>query len=116
MRGQASIETLLILAAVLSTVAALVIMGQQSSEITNAEAAARLGAENAIAALNMENGCMIDITWLGLRDDAITIQLAVRGPGDLTAIEGEIGNSAEKYLLQAGHTYGVEVTAERVTK
>jgi hypothetical protein len=42
----------------------------------------------------MENGCMIDITWLGLRDDNITIRLAVMGPGDLTAIESEIGNSA----------------------
>jgi len=116
MKGQASIETLLILVAVLSTVAALVIMGQRSNDITNAEAAARLGAENAIAALNMENGCMIDITWLGLRDDNITIQLAVMGPGDLTAIESEIENSAERYILQAGYTYEVEVTAERVTK
>jgi len=116
MRGQASIESLLILAAVLSTAAALVIMGQRSNEITNAEAAARLGAENAIAALNMENGCMIDLTWLGLRDDAITIQLAVRGPGDLTAIESEVENSAERHLLQVGYTYEVEVTAERVTK
>jgi type II secretory pathway pseudopilin PulG len=132
-RGQASVETLLILAVVLAIVAGLVPLGRRSNEVSVAMSAARTGAGKAIAELNMQYGCAIDIEHLSFAAGDITIYLTVRGgpPPDNQTIRDNVRDEALRYICRAltggfpdvprpirtqDYTYDVSVELERVIK
>ena len=112
MRGQASIETLLILAAVLSATAGLVVLGQRDNERMNVEAVASAGVENAIAAISAENECSISVDRLYVSDDTVTVRLFVLGSVNPSAIENEIETRAESFLRGFGYAYSVEASVK----
>lgn len=78
-RGQASIEALLILAAVLIAVASLQLMGESSSETTNAIAAVGRGVQSATAELAVQYGVEISISDWDLNGENIVFYLNVQG-------------------------------------
>ncbi len=133
MRGQSSAEMLIIIGAILVAVTSLLYLGAGSNEMATIMSAARVGTENAIAALDSEYGCTIDIEQVGFDAGAITIYVNVRGgpPPDDQAILNNIRASALRYIYQAvtgsypksaeavktGHyTHNVDVEIKRVTK
>lgn len=118
-KGQASIEALLILAAVLIAVASLQVMGRNTNETTNAVAAARKGVNNAITELAVEYGDDISIDTWDMNGDNLIFHLFVQGnpPPSDALIENTTENSALNQLEQTvGGDYGVTVVIERVTK
>jgi len=132
-RGQSSAEMLFLTGAILVVVASLLYLGVGSNEMATIMSAARVGTENAIAALDYEYGCTIDIEQVGFDAGTVTIYVNVRGgpPPDDQAISDNIRASALKYVYQAvvgsfpknaepvktGHyTYDVNVGIRRVTK
>jgi hypothetical protein len=109
-RGQSSVEMLVLVAAILISVASLVYMGTRDSESTAVIRAARDGAENAIAVLNVEFGCSIDIEEIGFNAGAITVHVIVRNapPENLTwenfwesVVKPRIRMEALKYINNA---------------
>jgi hypothetical protein len=86
MRGQSSVEMLVLVAAMLISVASLVYLGTRDNESAAATFAARDGAENAIAALDTQYGCSIDVEKVGFDAGAITVYVVVRDapPEDFT--------------------------------
>jgi hypothetical protein len=86
MRGQSSVEMLVLVAAMLISVASLVYLGMRDNESAAAMLAARDGAENAIAALDTQYGCSIDVEKVGFDAGAITVYVVVRDapPENLT--------------------------------
>jgi hypothetical protein len=109
-RGQSSVEMLVLVAAILISVASLVYMGTRDSESTAAIRAARDGAENAIADLNVEFGCSIDIEKIGFDAGAITVYVVVRNapPENFTwenfwenVVRPDIRMEALKYINNA---------------
>jgi hypothetical protein len=118
MRGQASIEMLMIIAAVLAVLATLMARGQHSNEVSNAIAAARVGADEAIEALVLEYGVDIGVTEWDLDGDNVVLYLSVQGsppPGDST-VENAVGEAALSRVRQVAGGYDVSVIVERVTK
>ncbi len=132
MKGQASIEAIFILAAVLLIASGFVIQGQQSGNPVNAASAAKTGAENAINNLEMKHDVEITISEVDLTDDEINIKINFWG-GELSeaSIEENIRTDSLKYVYQAfkgdfpkdpnpvstsHHNFTVTVEAERVKK
>lgn len=114
-------------------VASLLYLGIGSNETAVVMSAARAGAENAIAALDAEYGCAIDIEQLDFDAGTITIYVMVRGgpPPDNQAISDNIRVEALKHVYNAVtgslpetaqpvktryYTYDVAVEIRRVTK
>lgn len=133
MRGQTSAEMLILMGVVLVVVSLVFYLGTSSNEMANVMSAARTGAENAIAALDYEYGCTIDIEQVGFDAGTVTIYVIVRGgpPPDNQAISDNIKANALKYIYQAVvgsfpesaepvktgyYTYDVNVGLRRVTK
>jgi len=133
MRGQSSAEMLILLGAILVVATSLLYFGTGGNEMATVMSAARAGAENAIAALDSEYGCAIDIEQVGFDAGTVTIYVGIRGgpPPDDQAISDNIRASSLKYIYQAvtgsfpksaeavktGHyTYDVDVGIRRVTK
>lgn len=119
MRGQASIEALMIIAAVLVVLAVLLLMGQRDNEVNNAIAAARVGANEAIAGLALNHGVDIDIERWDLDGDNIKLYLWVQGgppPDDQTIISAVRDNALDQISQAVGGGYDVYVVVERVTK
>ncbi len=115
MRGQASIEALLIIAAVTVTLAVYFAMGQEVNETSSTISAARIGAENAITALVLEYGDDIGITKAVIDGDNVHLYLSVQGtpPPDNSTIISAVRENA---LNQGLMGYGVSITLERVTR
>jgi len=132
MRGQAAVEAMLILAAILAAVVAFLPAGQRSNEVSGVMSAARVGADKAITELSMQYGCAIDIAKLDFEGGNITIHLTtgISGPPDAT-ISDKVRSEALKYIYQAvsggfpknvgpvrtrNYTYDVSVAITRVVK
>lgn len=135
MRGQSSAEMLILVGAILIAVASMLYLGIGSNESAVVTRAARDGAENAIAAIDAEYGCMIDIEEVGFDAGMITITVSIRDTpavdnfdnmikenikvGALKHIQNAVGGS---FPLTAGpvktsyYTYDVAVNVRRVTK
>ncbi|MEA1904894.1 MAG: hypothetical protein U9M97_03330 [Candidatus Hadarchaeota archaeon] len=118
MRGQASVEMLMIIAAVLAVLAILLVRGVHSNEVSNAIAAARVGAGEAIEALALEYGADIGITGCDRDGDNIVLYLSVQGspPPDDSTVENAVGEAALSRVRQVGGGYDVSVIVERVIK
>lgn len=103
MRGQSSAEMLILVGAILVAVASLLYSGAGSNETAVVMSAVRAGAENEIAALDIEYGCAIDIEQLDFDAGTITIYVTVRGgpPPDDNAIKDNIRNGALKFIHNA---------------
>jgi len=132
MRGQAAVEVMLILAAILAAVVAFLPAGQRGNEVSSVMSAARVGADKAITELSMQYGYAIDIAKLDFEGGNITIQLTtgIGGPPDAT-ISDKVRSEALKYIYQAvsgefpenagpvrtgDYTYDVSVAITRVVK
>ena len=133
MRGQSSAEMLILVGAILVAVASLLYLGVGSNETAVVMSAARAGAENAIATLDTEYGCAIDVERLGFDAGTITIYITVRSgpPPDNQTISDNIRAGALKHVCNAitgslpetaepvktgYYTYDVAVEVTRVTK
>lgn len=133
MRGQSSIEMFVLLGALLVALASLFYLAAGDNEMAVIMSAARVGAENAIGALDAEYGCEIAIEQLGFDAGDITIQVVVMGgpPPDNQTIAENIREGALKHIYQAVvgflpesaepvrtgyNTYDVAVEIKRVTK
>lgn len=132
MRGQGTVEAMLILAAVLAVSAGLLYVGQRNSEPISALSAARTGAENAISRLELEHELTINIREIEWVNDNIEIELNYWG-GEISreALEENVRIGALKFIHRAFkdkfpeiaepvktqyHTFDVTVSAERVKK
>ncbi len=133
MRGQSSAEMLILVGAILVAVASLLYSGTGSNEMAVAMSAARVGAENAIAALDIEYGCTIGIEQLDFNAGTIMIHVNVRGgpPPDNQTISDNLRQGALKHIYNAivgflpetaepvktsHYTYDVAVEVMRVIK
>lgn len=140
MRGQSSAEMLILVGAVLISIASMLYLGTGSNESAVVMRAARDGAENAIAAIDSEYGCSIDVENLSFYGENVTISVVARNvpPGDMSwedfeqnVIKENIRNEALRYMHNAiggnfpavvepvktsYHTYDVTVNVRRVTK
>jgi len=132
MRGQAAVETMLIIGAVLTVVSVLMLVGQRSNEADSAMSAARTGANEAIAQLNMQYGCQISVDELTFNDGMISLSLTASngGPSD-SVIRNGVRTEVLKYVYQAingvfpdnvqpvrtrNYTYDVSVAINRVSR
>lgn len=119
MRGQSSAEMLILIGAILLVVAAFVAMGEQSNRGAVVLSAARTGADNAIASLDAQYGCTIDIKAIGLDANNVMIYLTVKGgpPPDNETVENTIRDGAQELVNLTGYRYNVYAeVVERVTK
>jgi len=132
MKGQAAVETLLIIGAVLAAISTLMLVGQRSNEADSAMSAARTGANEAIAQLGMQYGCQISVDNLTFKDGMISLSLTASngGPSDSVIRDG-VRTDVLKYVYQAingvfpndvqpiitrNYTYDVSVTVNRVSR
>ncbi len=135
MRGQTSFEMLILIGAILIAAASMLYLGLGSNESAVVMRAARDGAENAIAAMDAEYGCSIDIEEVGFDTGMITITVSVRNVpalenfdnmakdniriGALKHIHNAVGGSFPTIagaVKTAYHTYDVTVELRKVTK
>lgn len=140
MRGQTSVEMLVLVSAILISVSSMLYWGMGSNESAVVLAGARDGAENAIFTINMEYGCSTDVERVSVSKGIVTIEVNVRNappPGyswdnfSENVVENIIRDQALKYIRYSfsGYfpeaadlvkgtyaTYDVEVVAERVVK
>ncbi len=133
MRGQASVETLILIGVIVLTATSIVYAGNLSREVEIVKSAASLGAENAIIALEAEYGVTIWIEKVSFKNGEVSISLLVVGgppPHDQT-IENEVREDALRFIHQAiagdfprnaypvktsYYTYDVVVEVERVVR
>ncbi|GAI48344.1 unnamed protein product, partial [marine sediment metagenome] len=94
---------LILVAAILVAVASLLYIGIRSNEMAVVMSAARDGAGNAIATLDAEYGCAIDIEQLGFDAGTITIHVKVRGgpPPDDNVIRDSLKDGILKFIHNA---------------
>ena len=78
MRGQSSVEMLVLISAILISVASMLYYGMGSNESTVVLTGARDGAENAIFNVDMQYGCSTNIEHVGISGGLITIEVKVR--------------------------------------
>jgi hypothetical protein len=130
---------LILVGAIFVAVASLLYLGTGANETAAIMQAARDGAENAIADIDVEYGCEIVIEEVGFDAGAITISIAVRSPPSGirwenfrdNIIRPSIRDGALKHIYNAVvgfipkdadnvrtryYTYSVEVDARRVAK
>lgn len=102
MKGQASVEALLILAAILAVSSGLIYHGLDSSNAINGISAARTGAENAISRLELKYDISIQISGLNVKGDSIEFSLEYWGEPNLkTTIKNEVEEDSLEFLHQA---------------
>lgn len=132
MKGQAALETLLTIGAILTVISTLMVVGQRNNEVGSAISAASTGVNKAVAQLNMQYGCQISVDNLTFHDGIISINLTTYGgdPSD-PVIRDEVETEALKYVYQGingvfpdsaqpvvtrNYTYDVSVTVNRVSR
>ncbi|KXB06644.1 hypothetical protein AKJ52_01900 [candidate division MSBL1 archaeon SCGC-AAA382C18] len=101
MKGQGSIEALLILAAVLTVTSGFLYQGIESSNSINALSAAKNGAENVTSRIEIENEVTIRITSVSEQNENITITLDNWGGKLPTDTKKKAKQGALKFLYQA---------------
>jgi uncharacterized protein (UPF0333 family) len=140
MRGQSSVELLVLIAAILMTVTSLLYLGTESNESAVITQAARDGAENAIMAIDIEFGCTLEVEEVSSSADNITIKIVAKNaPPSITdwdnfrenVIESNVREVALKHMWNAlggvfpatatpvvttYGTYDVTTTARSVTR
>jgi uncharacterized protein (UPF0333 family) len=132
MKGQAALETLFILGAVLAAVSALLLVGQRSNEAESVMSAARTGANKATTQLYMQYGYPIDIDKLTFSNGMILLSLTTHNNGPQNSvIVDQVKTEVLKYVYQAingifpdnaqpvktrYYTYDVSITINRVSK
>lgn len=112
MKGQASIEALLILAGVLVAVVSIQMLGQNSFESTNAIASARQGVETGITRITAQNEIDISISDRDIDGDNIVFYLTVQGspPPENEYITSKVENIAR---TSVGAEYRINVKIEK---
>ncbi len=78
MKGQASVELLVLVGAILVSIASMLYLGMASNEQTVVAQAARDGIENAALALQLEYGCELSATHVGVSHGDITMSIKIR--------------------------------------
>ncbi|MEM2866248.1 MAG: hypothetical protein QW098_03810 [Candidatus Hadarchaeales archaeon] len=132
MRGQASLETLVLFAAILLAVSSLLYLGQGTNEGQVILASARDGAENALSRLQQEHGGEARVKEVKMGKGVVEIHVMTWGlscPENLLKeeVRGDalrfmwkaatgIFPSAVQPLLTSRGTYDVEVHVEVVSK
>jgi len=140
MRGQTSVEMLVLISAILISVSSMLYVGMGSNEATVVLGGARDGAENAIFTIDLEYGCSTSIEEASVSKGIVSIKVKVRNappPGyswenfSENIVEDMIRDQALKYIRYAisGYfpevadvvkgnydTYDVQAVAERVVK
>ncbi len=118
-KGQASIEALLILSAVLITVAYLQVNGENTFATTNAIDSSRKGVQTAIARLSIQNETKIIISDWDLKNDNLIYYLTVQGtpPPENEVITSNAEEIAQTYLEGINPEYNIVVKiGKRVIK
>ncbi|MFP4005417.1 MAG: hypothetical protein ACLFUR_01705 [Candidatus Hadarchaeia archaeon] len=118
MRGQSSVEALLVLAVVLSSVVGFLYFITGSSQETNALTAAREGAENAITRYELENGATVNLSEASLDDGQITISLKYWGPLDESSLAESVRMNALRYIyrtVEADYPSSISALDNRVS-
>jgi glycine cleavage system regulatory protein len=132
MRGQAALESMIVLSVILAAVVALLPTGQRSNEVSSALSAARVGATKAITELNAQYGSSIGISKLNFDGGNIVIYLtASMGAPTDAVISERVRNEALKYIFNMvnggfpanvgpvktqNYTYDVSVEITRLVK
>lgn len=101
MRGQSSIESLLVLAAVLSAVSGIVYVSVESFQGVDAISAAREGVENAITKFEIENGASIRVSGVSRSGDNLSVVLKYWGDLDNNSVQSEVRRGALNYIYRA---------------
>ncbi len=101
MKGQASIEALLILAAVLAVASGFLYQGIESSNSINTLEASRNGAENAISRIQIENEIALRINGISRQNENITIIIDNWGGTPPKDTEEQVREDALEFLYQA---------------
>jgi len=131
-RGQASLETLILFAAILLAVSSLLYLGQGSNEGQVLLSSARDGAENALHRLQEEYGgaarvgevrmvrgtVKISVMVWGLSCPENVVREEVRGDAlrfMWRALTGKFPSTVQEVRTPRG-TYGVEVEVEEVSR
>jgi hypothetical protein len=132
MRGQAALESMIVLSVIIAAVVAFLTTGQRSNEVSGAVSAARVGATKAITELNTQYGSSIGITKLNFDSGNIVIYLTagIGAPTD-AAISEKVRDEALKYIFNMvnggfpanvgpvktqNYTYDVSVEITRLVK
>lgn len=119
-KGQASIEAMLILGAVIIAVGSLQLMGINMNEKNNAMEEARKGVQTAITKISLQSGNEINISDWDLVSENIVFYLIVQGspPPSNDSIKENVESIAQNHLSRTvGIDYKVAVEIEeRVSK
>ncbi len=119
-KGQASIEALLILSAVLLSVTYLQVRGQNMFKTTNEIDSAKKGVQTAITRLSIQNEIKINISdWNLENDNTLIYYLTVQGgpPPENQTITSNAENIAQTYLESIGSKYNIDIKiGKRVIK
>jgi predicted cation transporter len=132
LRGQAALESMIVLSVILAAVVAFLPTGQRSNEVSGAISAARVGATKALTELNIQYGSSIGITKLNFDDGNVVIYLTA-GMGEPTdaVISEKVRNEALNYIFNMvnggfpanpgpvktqNYTYDVSVEITRLIK
>lgn len=132
MRGQAALESMIVLSVILAAVVAFLPTGQRSNEVSGAISAARVGATKALTELNIQYGSSIGITKLNFDGGNIVIYLtAGMGAPTDAVISEKVRTEALKYIFNMvnggfpanvgpvktqNYTYDVSVDITRLVK
>lgn len=132
MKGQAAMESMIVLSVIIAAVVAFLPTGQRSNEVSGALSAARVGATKALTELNTQYGSSVGITKLNFDSGNIVIYLTadMETPTD-ALISEKVRNEALKYIFNMvnggfpanvgpvktqNYTYDVSVEITRLVK
>ncbi len=115
-RGQASMESMLILAAVLVAASTLYVTSSDYYMTPYSKTEARKGVKDSLTQLSLEYGTQSQIQNSFADNDKIIFELTVFGspPPNDSEIENTVENFAQNYLDSArGSDYEIEVKVEK---
>jgi hypothetical protein len=132
MKGQAAMESMIVLSVIIAAVVAFLPIGQRSNEVSGIVSAARVGATQAITELNTQYGSSISITKLTFDGGNIVIYLSTSTEAPMDAvISGKVRDEALRYIFNAinggfpanvgpvktrNYTYDISVEITRLVK
>lgn len=114
-KGQASLEALFILSAIILAATSLQVMGENSFETANSISSARKGVQTAITRIAVQSEIKINISDWRVEGDNINCYLVVQGspPPENETITRQAENVASAYLEKINSKYGVKVEIEK---
>ncbi|MEM3402035.1 MAG: hypothetical protein QW179_04190 [Candidatus Hadarchaeales archaeon] len=126
MRGQTAPEALILISAILLSVASLAYLGTASNDSAVALRVVRDGAENILAQIDFDYGCSSEVESVEIAGSRATVWVAVRDapPGSFSwdnfreniLIKGLKDNLPIYIARHAAKDYTVEVSVRRVSK